>query len=148
MNGWIKLFADGTKEIGSDELVQKGLASWSKGRLVNMVGVELHHDDRIVILEGTGKFWQSDDYMARMSQNGTSDLVTRRIQKLIYDDDAWMLIDHVNQFSRYKIVNRITHGINGFISKRKILSQMGKWLTIEMDVKTGRTIFRFSDRRI
>lgn len=147
MNGWIKLFADGTDEIGSDEYISKKLASWSKGRLEDMTGVELHHNGTVVILEGTGSFWQSDDLIARMSQNGRSQLITRRIQKQIQDDDMWLLTDHCPNFYRYSVASyrNIQHPFSG---KMRILAQRGKWLTLELDVVTNNVIFSFQDRRI
>jgi hypothetical protein len=144
MNGWIKKFGDGTKEVGTDELVRAKRASWSRGRLSGMIGVELHHGASHVFLDGTGKFWQSDDYEVLLLEP-TPTLKTRRLQKKIEPMDRFFCWDHVNGLHTFVIAHTAegcwhhTH-----IERRHI----DHWFTIELDVTTGQVTFSYQEQRI
>jgi hypothetical protein len=146
MNGWIKKFADGTQEIGSDYDIRNKKASWRRGRLGDLVSVELHHNGTVIILDGIGEYWQSDDLEAHVLVNHDPNVVTRRIQKKIMDLDFWM--KHISADNKHLYQFRtVPHG-NGFAHKRRIFDKVGKWFTVELDVATNNVRFYFSEDKI
>ncbi len=147
MNGWIKKFADGTEEVGTDQDIGRKLASWSRGRLDNLTSVELRHNGSLVILEGSGEFWQSDDYEAVVYHN-TSTLVTRRIQKKLHDADHIVMLNCLNGVHIYKIA--CTNDPGFAQSNRRTIhpEHNGMWFTLELDVLKKQIIFDFKGERI
>lgn len=87
-NGWVKYFADGTKEEGYDYLVQAKKASWSKGRLDGIIAVSLTHDGTTVMVRATGTWWQEDVFEAVVGENGGK-IVERRLFKDIVENDKF-----------------------------------------------------------
>lgn len=85
MSHWIKLFSDGTDEKGTDTNIAKGKASWSRGRLTQMIAAVLHYSGRTVRLEGIGPYWQKD--IATMSFNSSPKRIARQLGKKINEDD-------------------------------------------------------------
>lgn len=146
MNGWIKRFADGQVEKGSDYDVQNKKASWSRGRLSHIVSTELHHNGHVIIIDGTGEFWQSDDLEAFVGINHDYRLVTRRIQKKIEVADNWLLIDSVGKYKHFRLVSASMDMAVEY--RRRLDGLVGKWFTAEIDVATGRTTFDFKEERI
>ena len=146
MNGWVKKFTDGNTEVGSDYDVKNKKASWSRGRLSHITSVELHHNDSLIIIEGTGEFWQSDDLEARMMVNHSYNLVTRRIQKRIETTDNWLLIDSIGRYRHYRFLSHIIGVTGGY--RRRLDGLSGKWFTVEMDVAASTITFDFKEGRI
>lgn len=146
MNGWIKKFADGSIETGSDDLVKRKLASWSKGRLDHLVEVELHQNGFEVTLEGTGEFWQSDDYDCDVG-GLTSSLVMRRIQKKINKHDRFL---GISGYGPYKNFRLFSYKINPREENIRRISEamVGKWFTIEVNPQGQGAIFTFKENRI
>lgn len=85
MSYWIKLFADGTQEKGTDTLIARREASWSRGRLSSMIGVALAYAKKIVRIEGSGPYWQKD--IITSSYNLPPRRIARQIGKKIHDED-------------------------------------------------------------
>ena len=123
MYGWIKLFADGTKEVGTDYDVSRKKASWSRGRLEGMVGAEIIHGNKSIAIYAPGVFWQSDDYEITVHPNSKPELKVRRLQKQIEKMDYL----HFN------------------INPDK---DCGKWLTIELDITTGKSSWSVQETKI
>jgi len=93
MSHWIKLFSDGTEEKGSDTLIRRGKASWSKGRLASMIGTVLYFVGMTVKLEGTGPYWQKD--IATSSYNLPPRRIARQIGRKIHEEDiGWALLNN------------------------------------------------------
>lgn len=92
-NGWVKYFANGKKELGYDQLVKERKASWSKGRLDNMIAVELHHNGTTIAIEGTGQFWQSDTMETDLFSLNTQ-FVKRTLSKKIHERDTGFTINN------------------------------------------------------
>ena len=88
--GWIKRFPDGL-EVGSDRDVSTKTASWTKGRLDNMIGAEVHYDGFHISMHGPGVYWESEDYEIEIGGK-YSRPVSRRIQKKIDPIDSWVFI--------------------------------------------------------
>jgi hypothetical protein len=136
MNGWIKHFADGSKEVGTDQAVYAKKASWSKGRLADMIGAEVVHGNKRIAILVPGEFWQSDDYDVSFLQS-TPSLVKRRLQykiqkslglKVEWQDDSVVVLL-----------------CPGFYATEE---QVGQWVTIELDIKTGKFDFTVQENRI
>jgi hypothetical protein len=110
--GWVKHFADGTAEVGSDEAISAGKASWTRGRQNGIVAVSLSDGPVVVYLttdgDDPGKFWQSDDYEVTFGKTSPV-LIKRRIQ-LKVGDKSWKTIE----------IDTQTHEITEYISKHKI----------------------------
>lgn len=149
MNGWIKKFADGQTEVGTDRDVRRKRASWSRGRLSGMVGVSLQHEGTTVIIEGTGDFWQSDDLEVNFFEP-TPSYITRRLQKKLTEDDRWLLITSApgGKYYKYEVLSLPPVELVGrqmFPVKQGVA---GKWLTLEIDARTKSVIFDYKDDRI
>ena len=56
MGYWQKTFADGSILKGTDEDVDKGLASWSKSKFENMIGASIEHNKKLIEIIGVGDF--------------------------------------------------------------------------------------------
>ena len=61
MEGWLKLFTDGTKEYGSDEAIAKHKASWTLGRLDRIKEVILSHNKKTCSLVVPNTSWYQFD---------------------------------------------------------------------------------------
>lgn len=79
MNGWIKYYADGSRYVGDDREVYAGRASWRKSSFHGLIRVDLVVDGEVRSLNGTGEYWQSDEFEAVFPAG--SRMVKRRIQK-------------------------------------------------------------------
>ena len=140
-NGWIKYFADGTKEVGYDHLVQSKLASWSKGRLKDICFVELYHENKRIGIRGTGEFWQSDTFETQVLTNGQGQLVKRTLYKKLHEQD--------------NAITSICLGINNMIADCTKVpldeyslyvddGQVGKWFIL--DLENGKFSWRIGSR--
>lgn len=146
MNGWIKYFADGTQESGSDADVHNKKASWSKGRLDNITAVAVVHGKLAAGIGGKGEFWQSDDYEADLLINRPSKLVVRRVQKRISPVDVMITARHKGDFQVATVHDLIDQGADLYIALTEDLK--GKWLTVELNCNTNRVKHYFSEHRI
>ena len=90
MFGWVKHFADGSTERGEDRMVARRAASWSRGRLDNLVRVTLHQGTAQATIEGPGEYWQADTFEARIGVN-EGILVQRMICKKLTEDDKFLI---------------------------------------------------------
>lgn len=64
VNGWIKVFNDGTEEKVLDEDILSGKGSWTKGRLDNIAGVILLSQGLLSRLYVPGTEWHQFDKFA------------------------------------------------------------------------------------
>jgi len=127
MYGWVKWFADGSKEVGTDTAVKMKQATWQGGRLSEMVGVELMHGEKHMGIFMPGIFWQSEDYEVAF-MDSVPELKVRRIQKKIEPGDKFFI-----RQSR----NELTLRSNGVAMMMLEERDIGKWITIELDVPSG-----------
>lgn len=146
-NGWVKKFADGSLEVGSDNDVRLKKASWTRGRLENMTGVELSYNGYLIILEGTGDFWQSDDMEAIFMGGVGSKVVKRRIQKKINEWDRYLFISQTNSHAYFSVESSPRHEEFG-VTKKLDNAYRNAWLTIELDTGTRNVIYNFSEHKI
>ena len=61
MGYWIKVFTDDSTELGSDELIARKKASWSKGKLVNIAEVKLANSLSFARLAVPSTIWHQFD---------------------------------------------------------------------------------------
>lgn len=78
-DSWIKYFKDGTSEIGTKELIDKGKASWSNGRLSNLLKVYLSGFDKYIIAEVDDVEWYQFDRFLSNFFSESQDLMTARV---------------------------------------------------------------------
>jgi hypothetical protein len=158
-NGWMKHFQDGSTEIGADRLTDQGHASWSLGRLSNIVTVCLHCDDLHATIESNhiGEFWQSDEMEAALFRSSAR-CVKRRIQRKIQDKDA-MFVVRVHPVPNSKTGQMVDVEIltmQDISWKPKHVGDMfpitdsnkGKWFTLEIDIKDQSISYYFADDKI
>lgn len=138
MDGWVKVFTDGSQEKGLDLDIAAGTASWSQGRFEGLVEVQLHHGDRVAVLSvPEASEWHQFDRMAVMVGEGVRESVrTHRVAQVrinkehlgkfinIYDDHYWrgraaIELKDDPRASRTCYVNE---------------SFVGKWLTISVPI--------------
>lgn len=148
MNGWIKVFKDGSEEKGLDSAVERGEASWSRGRLDDMEEVILIQDNKVLSIVGPGEFWQSDDYEVSFFETKAKK-VKRRIQKKITKKDEVM---HTTFFHEGKVVvfTPLSEKYNYTADEKTKLDEslIGKWFTIEVDLEQGGITSSFEDNKI
>lgn len=145
-NGWIKWFAGQEPEYGLDRMIAAGVASWRKGRLLGMVGAEVHFNERAIKLSSDkpGEFWQSDSFKASML-GGSQSLVIRRIQRKIEEHDRCLDIYKTKELLQISVYS----GLQNKIYTQLIAVQeawKGQWLTLEIYPETLE--WKISRRRI
>lgn len=144
----MKSFADGKVEVGTDEDVSLKKASWSKGRLTGISSVEIHYNEARLIIEGTGEYWQSDDYEVDFGRK-TPTIITRRIQKKINTYDAFMCIYSVDKSMYIKVASFASDMGNTRNHIARIPDKnIGKWLTLEYNLKKDQIIYSYQENRI
>ena len=144
MNGWIKMFVDGTKEYGAD--TDKS-ASWSRGKLSNMVGASAYLNNQAVTLWGNGDFWQSDDFEISLLSAAPTEMVTRRLQKKINSSDLFVEIKR-DSFKVWNISMEPNYGLPSGIVIPLVERMRDKWFTVEIDVATKEVRHYFAEDRI
>lgn len=142
-SGWVKYFADNTREVGSDKAIDARLASWRNGRLNGMVGAMIAYSGFTLKITGLGVYWQSDTIEAVWPITGTS-VTKRRISKLIEARDTTV---------RYRIRDdSMTAVFNGELEEGKCIiipkQWLHKWFVLEYNVKTGKPGFYVSDAQV
>lgn len=137
-SGWVKFFADGTREDGFDHLVDNRQASWSRGRLTGMVRTEVVHNGIVVLsINGLGNFWQSDDFEISMITNKSKRCI-RRIQFEIGSHTGMIInsdLPGLHASVRYDRFAKPAPGIQG------------KWLTLEYNCLNNSATEYLSERR-
>ena len=133
-NGWLKIFLDGSMENGSDYKVKNKLASWSKGRLDNLVNVLLTHDNFAITISGFGNYWQSDDLEVETGNNYSSPkYVMRRIQKQINESDNCIYMRKTNNVLALIISKQLVNKDDVVLHSVIDETMIGKWITLEFD---------------
>lgn len=147
MGAWVKRFVDGKFEVGTDYDVSNKKASWTKGRLDWISSVEIH-DGKIIVLEGTGSFWQSDDLEARLGINESYNIVTRRIQKQLTWLDGVIYWSVKGTVIHFKIGPALPDSHRSYHMIPIDSKDWGKWFTLELDIKTGKVTYSIQENRI
>jgi hypothetical protein len=131
MCGWIKLFADGTTEIGTDRDIKAGKASWSMGRLKDIYEVRLLNLKQVASLSVQATAWhQFDRYSVVISPVVQPSQITHRVVQ------AEIQTHHIGcsiicNESGGGVFWAIVHDAKkGFFCKNITKHHLGKWLTM------------------
>ena len=145
MDSWIKYFSDSSTEIGSDFLIQNKQASWSKGRLDSIIKVQIISNNYTVELCGSGNWWQSDDFIAKIHQQPIR--IRRRIQKQIFDTDCFIVADIKPEGTAISVCD-----ILNIADSKKFYkiprSYVGCWCVVEINEQTLKTCCYLSKEKI
>lgn len=145
MNGWVKLFADGTREIGNDIDVKNKKASWRGGRLNNMSGAYVEHNGFCMGILVPGEFWQSEDYEVDFFES-VPRLITRRIQKKIRLGDRFYITNNIGQF--FLVPEYHLPACHSEIELQINDNDIGKWITLEMNIPTMKMQYTIEETKI
>ena len=148
-NGWTKYFLDSQIEDGQDYDVANKTASWSRGRLDNMMAVDLSHDSLYISIAGLGDFWQSDDYEVCIGDSWPS-ITTRRLQKQLKLGDIFIRATHDNNRELVLAVGNIKELASSYDNNIYMLTNndIHQWLTVEMNLMTKKTRYYLAEHKI
>jgi hypothetical protein len=137
MSGWVKEFSDHSYEIGGDE---DASASWSRGKLENMIGAGILHNSQYLAIRGTGEYWQSDSYESS-SSTGETKLISRRIEKKIESGERLICISKSDKSLTVEVVNLLKDSSPAICAPWiDVLSLEceGLWLVVEYNIENER----------
>lgn len=145
--GWVKEFCDGNFEYGWDEDVKNKKASWTRGALYGIKRVYLYTKHGGFVLDaGEGEYLQVDGLSAAFPGTSATMLATfvnRRIAKRIRDEDVGKrLYRHKHNDCAWYTMEFTDKEIGAPI-KDKVA---GRWLVIEVDMKTGEPLCQIRDK--
>jgi len=149
MYGWIKHFTDGTKEVGTDDNIRQKKASWTKGRLQNMLGAEVHAGNVQLVIMGAGEYWQSNDYDVDVFQKVPT-MVIRRLQHKIIDGvkyGVWRIGIHIISVAPLHYMTECDLVPIEIIDMNSSEST-DKWITLEYDIQSNNFSWRLEDNKI
>lgn len=148
-DGWTKHFLDDTTECGTNQDVARKLASWSKGRLYGMWGACIKEGKQHLHINGLGDFWQSDDYEVQLAEKWPS-MVVRRLQKKLSTGDIFVDIKRFGEYGLEAYVGKAEDLKNPPRGERNMLADkdIGKWLTLEMDLVNYTERYYLSENRL
>ena len=130
MGAWVKFFKNASPEIGTDQAIESGRASWSRGSLHDIVKVQLSDKSLSVILVVPDTEWyQFDRYHAyigeekRPKATRVARVIQAEVQKkhigrdLLYNNSTYLFEVKINgEDNGYKITER----------------DVGKWITVSI----------------
>lgn len=128
IGSWLKLFVDGSVEHGSDYQILDGDASWSKGRLENIISVMLSQNINSCSLYVENTEWhQFDRYIVPVSQGThTSQRTHRVLQAKIQEHHLGLYLNTHIIGSYFRWISIDENGKDTRITKEHI----DKWLTV------------------
>ena len=147
MGYWKKYFADNTELVGTDRDVARGLATWSRSRLSDMVAAETVYEDKILRIQGPGEYWQSDGYEAIFPGPG-SRMTRRRIERRIEPDDGFFFYTSDSHKTVVAFTNLagVLYPLGQPIPIP--LRWCGTWMILEYDIKLGKTHYYTRSTRL
>ncbi|HLX52993.1 MAG TPA: hypothetical protein VKR58_03580, partial [Aquella sp.] len=123
--------------------------SWSRTPLVNMTGVQLIHNDKMLAIYGPGDYWQSDSFETEIVLAGSPPvrLTHRRIEKQIDKPNVARV-----KSDRFGLVfdfrdKEVMSSDTGMLYLPKP-EEMPYWLILEFDVISNKLMWRHSKERI
>jgi hypothetical protein len=131
-DSWIKTFSDNTQEIGTDLLIRNNLASWTNGRLDDIVEVDLYMLPlRVNVKIENTEYYQFDRYSAQVEIN--SKIVPTRVGRAI---QAKITNEHVGKYLLYNIIRNNAYLVitarktkNSILITNKLVDQ---WATVSL----------------
>jgi hypothetical protein len=132
LGAWLKLFSDGTKEWGSDEGIDRGLASWSKGRLNEIEEVRLFHAQYVCRLSVSDTSWhQFDRFIVPIAEGTQKPYRTHRaIQAEVrtHHLGQYLMCSHSGSYYFWAIVGEEQEDC--FFSKQITKHHVDRWITV------------------
>jgi hypothetical protein len=144
MGFWVKKFIDGIDEMGSNEAIRIGRASWTRGRLHGIKTVYLTHGLITIGISGQGEYHQSDTYESQVGING-SKMIARRVERKIVRTDR--------HFSIFTLPNSLHISFNQpELPNTKIITvkkdMFDKWLIAEINLKSNTMRYYIRSERL
>lgn len=137
MGLWTKVFRDGSVEHGLDSDIDAGKASWSKGRLTDIIEVQISEKTSEGVLSVPETEWHHfDRYEAYVAGVGTASSV--RIYRVI---QSKILQEHLGQYICYNIddpkflwasILREPSGDTNVKSLKISEDFVGQWLSLQV----------------
>ena len=150
MGGWIKHIYGNQKEYGTDDLIEKKLASWSKGKLESIHGVTLFNDSQFVCnLSVPLTEWHQFDRFCMIASNTGAE--TRRLARVV---QAKITEQHIgmnlyecksnvnNKSSVYYFLKQLDVGHGG--DQILLPYTIGKWLSMIL-LPENKSIIQIAD---
>lgn len=148
MPAWEKVFVDKQTELGTDEDISKGLASWSNGRLDGIASCRLWGFMCVVELVLPDTEWHQFDKMFVPVYQGTMPprRTHRVLQAQIKQDHVgkFLLITrtgHFNEQRRYQLVEEPAEAAANKEYVEIEQEHVGKWVTLILDSKGHHFVF-------
>ena len=137
MNGWIKLFDDGSEVRGLDMDVIANTVSWSKSRFDGLTEVKLYHGQRIAIIEfpGNRQWHQFDRMIVPVGIGSYSSLRSHRIvqaQINSSDIDKYINIHQCDYWKGAVVLDKEDTSSQSKILVNKAICDM--WVTIVLPI--------------
>lgn len=139
--GWTKFFGDKQPLHEPD--------SWSRTPLVNMSGVQLIHNDKLLAIYGPGDYWQSDSFESEIVLTGSPPvrLTHRRIEKLIDKPNiARVKVDNIGVIFDFRDKEVLTSQAGMLYLPKP--EEMPYWLILELDAINNKIVWKHSKERI
>jgi hypothetical protein len=146
MGAWVKVFKDFTTEGGSDLEISKGRASWSKGRLKNIIRVFISEKLSSATLELPDTQWHQFDRMACIE--GQTIRLFRVIQAKILEHHKGSYLCYANDKNSKKTYFSWCYLSDEPKSQNSLLiesSHIGKWISIQVSSNDS-PVFFLADR--
>jgi hypothetical protein len=132
-DGWIKFLVDGSRILGTDELVQAGRASW-RNSSQNIERAVISHQGYWGEIKGSGLYWQADDYEVRVAYPSKPTLLRRRISRQIRPGDNFF----VTRQGVSSLVVAVYQTVENTIKGGKVVplspQDIGQWLSVVVPV--------------
>ena len=141
MSYWVKHFADSTHEVGKDDDIRQGKASWSRGRLKGITAATLGYSGAVVVVPGTN-IWQKDKYGAAF--NLPPSRISRSLGVMIQEQDVGknlFLRQMGNDVYHIKITDQAVIGTPTVVEPEHV----GQWAVVTIQ-RNGNPKFTIEDR--
>ena len=142
MSAWIKVFNDGTREVGTDESIRQNKASWSRGKLNDIKSVQIFEGQFGIRFTVEDTEWhQFDRFVSFLGQIGDQcNRVFRCIQAQIKQ----------KHIGKYIIINKIEPvyliSLGDMETNFKITKEyIGKWISCAI-LPSGKITIAISDK--
>lgn len=129
-NCWIKYLTNKRFEVGSEELIKEGKASWSRGNLTDINKVALYGFNKAICMDIPYTDWhQFDRYITDFSSDQSSPILIYRVIQ------AQIQKSHLNNYICYNINKNAPNLIFlcnqkiGTLNKKISEDYTNKWLT-------------------
>jgi hypothetical protein len=146
MGYWFKSFEDGEIIQGTDNDVYAKMVSWCRGRLDGMSGADVVHNDIHIGIIGKGEYFQSDT-IETVFPSDVSHIIKRRIEKQInVDDKTYSTLRIPGKGLLVEFGKTCPNQVDEIINVDN--KDIGKWLVVEMDLRTSKFKCYMSENKV